>query len=68
MSKPRPGERLPLRLEKRYLRVLRFPIFSCLTNLVCPLIVTVNLILRIAATPAACSIDECVLWAFFVDR
>jgi len=39
-----------------------------LTNLVCRFIVTLNLILRIAATPAAYSIEECVLWAFVVYR
>jgi hypothetical protein len=42
--------------------------FNGLTKLVCPFIVAVNLILRIAATPAACSIEECVLWAFVVYR
>ncbi len=42
--------------------------FNGLTKLVCPFIVTVNLILRIAATPAACSIEEYVLWVFVVYR
>jgi len=42
--------------------------FNGLTKLVCPFIVAVNLILRIAATPAACSIGEYVLGAFVVYR
>jgi len=50
------------------MRTLKSPTVSCscLTNLVCRFILASNMILRIAATPAACSIEECVLWAFIV--